>query len=412
MELIFGFAIIAIVGVHALRIGITDTAYAVRGKPSPRMELRKAALAAAAAAEGKPVRYGAWGYAADLVDDAWINARKRRVAAQSGDAPAKAKPMRDYFGARWATVWDDASTKHQLNAAAKREKRGWPPVHADDTQSEPAGGAAGGGSDGVADAFDSAPRDCVVLDPPAGDADKPVREDRPGPAEPEPPSPPAAPKTPAEQVESLARKAFFHRDEKYPVTGAHDGYRREAAWREAEKAAVAALPPEERLPEFSPEDLEFLREQHPDGHQLLMDNPSLWKDRDEWPRFDTPEPEPQDRGPLADVIPLNRNTNRKETLMSNNRDAETDGLEAAKAWAEAILVEADGMPTEIETAEETLRGREVTGEPLRLLSDMQEKFEELSTIMQNFLSELKKQDTVADAYAAVPDAGGKAFLNS
>ena len=367
MELMFGIAIVAIVVIHGGRLAFEDMAYAARGTLSPRAEMRKAAFENGLA-EGKRRRYGVGGYLADLTEDAFAHAARRhdrKMAKHHRKMTRYSRPsgpLRSYAGQVWAAGWHTAGLKHQRRVAARRARRGLggdstvPTV--DDTFSTAirdtyTGGVAGRWGDGdprASASDDFAPDDLKRWL--SGELYVEVRRPAAGPT----PTPTGPDRGDAHSTitETVPDKASAESE-----TQADD-------LTDAPHAAAAS------------------------GRGATDSSSSAG---------------------LAEVIPITNRTNRKDILMTT-RDAELTGLEAAKEWVAALTADVTGIDQEIDDAGGHLSVAEVTGRPLELLAELGEAYEAVTELLNKLGEELAKQDLVAEAYEAAPDAGNKQFVTS
>jgi len=130
----------------AIKHAVSDVAYAVRGKPSPRARLRAAQMEAAVANGGRVPATGAAGYFAGLWADAWEGAAARRQAKAAAEPQARwaERPpgIRRHLATRWETAWArrdaEYAKKHGTRPRAtddrfddvdviEVEERYWPP---------------------------------------------------------------------------------------------------------------------------------------------------------------------------------------------------------------------------------------------------------------------------------------------
>jgi hypothetical protein len=167
--------IACVLAFYVVKNGVVDTAYAVRGKPSPRQQMARQLLESRRTGTRRTGDSALGRYARQLWDDSWDEARQRhlrrrdkrrmlRIERKAGQRPSGA--ARRYLGgvkrdlwARWDRGWDNANAKrHERRMAghaertaaaiiaAARPQSTWPPA-VDQTEAatpEDATGSAGG----------------------------------------------------------------------------------------------------------------------------------------------------------------------------------------------------------------------------------------------------------------------------
>lgn len=93
--------------------GVVDIAFAMRGKPSPRLEARGT----------KRPKGAAYSYFSDLWNDSWDDASAKRRARREGTAVGKSRGAAGaYFANRWRAAWERADEKH-ANRPPRRSLR-------------------------------------------------------------------------------------------------------------------------------------------------------------------------------------------------------------------------------------------------------------------------------------------------
>jgi len=121
----------------------------------------------------------------------------------------------------------------------------------------------------------------------------------------------------------------------------------------------------------------------------------------------SPATTPKPAAPLAVVTPIR--TEQKGDRV-NTANPETTTLSAAKAYAHQMADAATQASASVEQTRAHLSANQVDGDVQARLAEAQELAGQLAAKFKAAYDELAKQDTVKDAYQAVPDAGSKEFV--
>ena len=121
----------------------------------------------------------------------------------------------------------------------------------------------------------------------------------------------------------------------------------------------------------------------------------------------SPATTPKPAAPLAVVTPIR--TEQKGDRV-NRANPETTTLSAAKAYAHQMADAATQASASVEQTRAHLSANQVGGDVQARLAEAQELASQLAAKFKAAYDELAKQDTVKDAYQAVPDAGSKEFV--
>ena len=162
-------------------------------------------------------------------------------------------------------------------------------------------------------------------------------------------------------------------------------------------ARIATLSPDELADQLNNELAEYLR---------VADQRA--KERHEQHRRDTGDPFPAGPvlRPLSTANPTLSTTNpRTGGFMSS----EVVTLPQAIAWGTQQSEQAQAAVSDAEVVAASLSAQEVSGEPIALCAQIQETAAQLASLYVTFAETMQSHTSVAEAYAATPDAGNKEF---
>jgi hypothetical protein len=126
-----------------------------------------------------------------------------------------------------------------------------------------------------------------------------------------------------------------------------------------------------------------------------------------------PEADADDERPLAPVLPLFPTTSEEDTLTApNTPSGEVTGLGSAKQYATDMAAAYANSASSVEQFTGSLAGFGVTGEAIAAADQAAEAQQSAASAWEACRVALEKQDIVADAYAATPEAGSKEFVTA
>lgn len=389
MEILI-FCLIVSAAIHLVH----EAPYAVRGKTSPRMQLKMAQAKARAEAAGtrpaKPGRVGSGRHAA-----------------------------RDFFSALWGDIWDDAHVRRgnirtrraekQVAGTHWRQKAGRGVVRL----GRGGGTLAAAGGIGVWKAgtagwqrLTGRPVADEIAEPPhiAGAGPTVLTRDRAGRASDQPEHGGAA-VDPGDHGEGPAEIGGFLDGER--VVDRRDGSTGTVRFLDLTPEELAAGgAPAEVVQDggMSATELELAAPylDRLDGGQRTDAGDEPWAESE-------PDFEFRDGLPSAavEVAPV---TERNTAMPNGTPTGETTNITTALEFEKGNAEEARNMVTQIELASASLAAGEVSGKPIELLGTAQELLGQLAATFDAFHSELERHHTIGEAYASVGnDAGNKKF---
>lgn len=115
-------------------------------------------------------------------------------------------------------------------------------------------------------------------------------------------------------------------------------------------------------------------------------------------------------GDTEELTPTERNT---PAMTSTPVSGEITDINAAIAFANTMKAETEKLSVEVETSAASLQSHEVSGRPIELLGSAQELASSLASAFGELEAELTRHLAIAEAYASVGnDAGSKEFNTS
>jgi hypothetical protein len=357
-----------------------EVPYAVRGKVSPRMAAKLAKARDARATAGQPTT--------------------RRSAA------------RDFFSALWADAWTDADrTRRRLRderPVKKAEGRLWW------QRARRGGKAIGNAVQDLADwAFNREPPPVRGLDDPAdfAKAAEAADDQQPPRAQPDPEDPRAAADPPPPRQDPPPRQQ--------PTPDP-----RESVWATATRMDVQHRPPvnADQQPVLDAEVVcdggascrnSELGVQEAIARGLCPGcggrRELVWNFGGEHGHRTCPECGGTGRHTPFSTTRLQLEAANSEENPTMSSNAEVTRITQAIEFAAGMAEEARGGVTSMETFTESLIAGEVEGRPLELTASAQEIYTQIASIFDQLRAELERHLVIAESYAAVPDAGNKAF---